>query len=344
LTLFSIMKYVFGSVYYYSGLFRIHNYLNYVKGNRVTIVTYHRVSDSEVSKITDSLPYLYVNSRNFQQQLDFCKKHYKMIGKDELSGGMQTLPGDGGNRLLITFDDGYMDNYTRAYPILKERGIFALIFLAASKVDQGAEGEPFWWDRAYSLFSQVEQKVKTGELDISEDEYRPVIEKFLADKSMFFQEWNLLDDAEILACLEKFAESHPFVENREDSRMLSWEQLREMKSNFAMGSHTFHHRNLLECTPDEVDMELEMSKRLIEQQTGEQVLYFSYPAGNHDEKLMERVNYHGYMAAVTTENGINNMRSPYSLKRINTWEGSSVSPWGTFSKGVFALHLAGLIQ
>lgn len=50
----------------------------------------------------------------------------------------------------------------------------------------------------------------------------------------------------------------------------------------------------------------------------------------------------GYKYAVTTDAGVNNLERPYSLKRINVWEGTSLSVDRNFSKGYFAYKLMGL--
>ena len=63
--------------------------------------------------------------------------------------------------VVITFDDGYKDNYLYAYPILKKHRIPATIFLATGHIDTG---KLFWWDKV----SYVIRHTNVGQLNLGE--------------------------------------------------------------------------------------------------------------------------------------------------------------------------------
>jgi peptidoglycan/xylan/chitin deacetylase (PgdA/CDA1 family) len=129
--------------------------------------------------------------------------------------------------------------------------------------------------------------------------------------------------------------------NSKDNSMLNWKQVLEMGNSMEIGSHTCNHNNLLELTGEEKINEIEESKSVIKARTVRQVKTFSYPSRNKDSDLEEKIKRSGYLFAVTGRAGINDLANPSDLKRINIWEGTSLSKSGSFSKGFFSYKLLG---
>lgn len=100
-----------------------------VYNGKIPILMYHSVS-YEKGNI------LRVSKENFRVQMKYLKdNNYTTLTIDELYSYMQTgrlLPK---KPIVITFDDGYKDNYTNAYPILKEFGLKATVFIITSTID-----------------------------------------------------------------------------------------------------------------------------------------------------------------------------------------------------------------
>ena len=95
----------------------------------VTILAYHRVHD-------DNERYS-VGPQQFSEQMQFLEQHgYTAISlaemADAFSGGAALPP----KPVVITFDDGYEDNFSTALPILEQYGMKATVFVIAGKVGQ----------------------------------------------------------------------------------------------------------------------------------------------------------------------------------------------------------------
>jgi peptidoglycan/xylan/chitin deacetylase (PgdA/CDA1 family) len=105
----------------------------------VPILTYHHVGISSGSG--DRLNTVSVKS--FKYQMSFLKRHgFQVISFDDFIEGFKTDHFFGHNTVVLQFDDGYEDNYTYAFPILKRYGFHAQVFLISDVV--GCPGFLTW--------------------------------------------------------------------------------------------------------------------------------------------------------------------------------------------------------
>lgn len=100
--------------------------------NGVPILLYHHVSDEK----TD-LPKITVSCEVFEMQMKRLRQAgFQTITVDDLIGYMSgknaALPD---KPIIISFDDGYEDNYLNAFPILKKYGFKAVIFMVGVNID-----------------------------------------------------------------------------------------------------------------------------------------------------------------------------------------------------------------
>ncbi len=94
----------------------------------LTILTYHSISNEIYPDET-------VTPEEFEKQLQYIKENYKVISLEEAVGYLQTDIEKAAGSIVITFDDGYSDNYCYAFPLLKKLGFPATIFLISDFVD-----------------------------------------------------------------------------------------------------------------------------------------------------------------------------------------------------------------
>ena len=117
--------------------------LDSVNGPKVIVLNYHKIDNMHIS--------LSVKPEDFERQMKYLAEHnFHSITPQELYAalvGGAELPE---NPVLITFDDGYMDNYTNAYPILKKYGLKATIFVITGFLDRAQPGY-FTWGQAAEM-------------------------------------------------------------------------------------------------------------------------------------------------------------------------------------------------
>lgn len=106
----------------------------------VPIVMYHSVS---ADKDPRDIQFNSISKKNFEYQMAFLKtRHYSVISLDELVlaiKGKRKLPF---KTVVLTFDDGYTDNYENAFPVLRQHGFPATMFVAPGLI--GKKGYLTW--------------------------------------------------------------------------------------------------------------------------------------------------------------------------------------------------------
>ena len=109
----------------------------------IPVLNYHQINDRDKNALT-------VTSSQFAAQMDYLKAAgYHTITATELADALERGAPLPPKPVLLTFDDGYLDNYTVAYPILKERGMKAAIFLITDYV--GRYPNYLTWEQAQEM-------------------------------------------------------------------------------------------------------------------------------------------------------------------------------------------------
>jgi peptidoglycan/xylan/chitin deacetylase (PgdA/CDA1 family) len=237
----------------------------------------------------------------------------------------------------ITFDDGWLDFYTNAFPVLKSFNMPATVFLPTNFI---GTNKWFWTDRFAFLWKQLEPRRRPAatsplrSLSRIRGSFESQIEKAVAVLK------NLPGDAieDVLAELEKCAGTSSRVPGR---AFLNWEEVREMRGSglVSFGSHTAGHQILTTLDQNGIRDELLVSKqKLVEEKAADaDGLSFCYPNGNFNDTISALVKESGYCSAVTTKTGWNSFsENHFTLNRIGMHQDM------TSTKSLFLSRLAGI--
>ena len=111
--------------------------------NAIPVLNYHQINNSAHNALT-------VNTEQFEAQMKYLtEKGYHTISPSELADAMENAAALPENPVLITFDDGYLDNYNNAFPILKKYNMKATIFLISDYVS--VYPNYVTWDKAIEM-------------------------------------------------------------------------------------------------------------------------------------------------------------------------------------------------
>jgi peptidoglycan/xylan/chitin deacetylase (PgdA/CDA1 family) len=202
----------------------------------VPILMYHHIDErGKVSSLS-------VSPKNFQKQMQFLSRYnYNVISLKELVQSINKKEKLPKNTVVLTFDDGYQDNYIYAYPVLKKYNFPATIFVIVNAIGK----------ERYLNYIQIKEMVSSGIIEI--------------------------------------------------------------------GSHSLSGTYLPGQSRQQLEQEIGISKKILENKLSKKVDFFCYPIGGFTEELQEIVKKYGYKAACTTNRG--NKQSYlnsdiFALKRI----------------------------
>ena len=115
---------------------------------------YHSVADASHARWID--PRNHVPADVFTQQMEFVAEKRNVVSLDELIRILESGEAIADGTMIITFDDGYLDNLTVAAPVLKSLGLPATLFVPTGYIDRG---ETQWVDQAYTAFRRRSRDV-----------------------------------------------------------------------------------------------------------------------------------------------------------------------------------------
>lgn len=287
---------------------------------RFAILCYHRVGRGGVP-IYSGLP-----RPTFEAQIQYLRKHYRIVSLSELLQGISE-PWSTQPSVAITFDDGYADLYTEAFPILRRYSVPATIFLTVGSIESG---QVAWYDRIFVIFQVVPAMDLTLPLNPPRRVRLGTPEERLHAAVEFISLMRKLPVAEQRAYCESLESGVDLPKDALAGRMLSWERIREMhRAGISFGAHTMTHSVVSRLSSSELEWELGESKRLLEQRLQHRVLDFAFPFGKLDEcseaaiACLARL---GYRSASTTVEGLNRHTThPFALRRVSFGEERSLA-------------------
>jgi len=318
---------------------------------QTVMLVYHRVVPQQTLNEVCSLPQIVTPLDHFEAQLDYLADQYHILSMSEFEKARQERRALPLKTAVITFDDGWEDNYTHAFPALKRRGIPAAIFLSTAYIETGRF---FWQEYMVYLIQVWRQRLQSGEITVTETQQLPPMLKTALLSSHGEREVLRLieslkgeDDnvrAPLLGVLSEKLQSPPYPIHT--NGFLNWNQVRIMHAaGIEFGSHAQTHRLMPSLSRDELVREVRESKKQIEAMLGGPVTTFAYPNGNYNTAVMAELKAAGYQLAATTRRGINTARTnPYELCRINVNGALFTGSDGRFSSDLFAFKLSGLRQ
>lgn len=290
----------------------------YVNRNKLLVVMYHGVTQNRYAPpVWTQLPV-----ETFRAQIEFLASNYRVISLGtllEAIRGERELPR---RAALITFDDGLKNNRTVAFPLLKERGLPAAIFLS---VDFIGTSRVFWFDRLYLVMREAAGKI---DLPLPDEEARRFLRAGQTGEAYALTAETLKRCGRVQreAIMKELSSAVPVSEEtwREDFGLLDWSDVRTMQESglIDFGVHTATHRILTELGEHEWHEELHQPRLTIREEIGSEIRSFCYPNGHpgrdfqgqHKEYLKKA----GYLCAFSTESALFEPRhgDPMAICRV----------------------------
>ena len=300
-----------------SGIFQISSWFN---RDLLTIFAYHSLSSKNDHNGLIHFDRKSLSTAEFEAHLKMITTYGNPISLEEAITRKNLPP----HPVVLTFDDGYINNYTCAFPILKKYNIPATIFVMTGFIDRTTY---LWSDRLEFIIEQAPSE----NIEFSWEKDRLILElhsnlgkiKSFQTIRKYLKE---LSEQQKLSFIEKLQQmvgiEYNWSKVPEQLLPLTWEQINEMKGSglIAIGSHTVTHPILSQCTLEQQRYELSQSQLRIRQETGTECNLFAYPNGritDFNSETIRLLKELKYLGAVTVVHGyVTENRDNFQLSRF----------------------------
>jgi peptidoglycan/xylan/chitin deacetylase (PgdA/CDA1 family) len=277
--------------------------------DELTIIMYHGI-------IKDPLmvdDWCFVDEHSFRMQIEYFKKHFEIISLSEAVKRM----GNGGIKrptAVITFDDGYQNNYDVAFPILRKERIPATIFLTTGLINTD---DTVWYCRLNLALSKAQRthiEWNGFKFDLSTLCQKAKASAAIQDSLKRLKHSQLMATVRSII-LELGDDPDCSIEIGSPFRMLDKKAIGEMATSglIEFGAHTHHHSILSHLSDGERYNEIRQSINTVYKLTGRPCKYFAYPNGRAEDYNIETIKdlkTCGIEIAVTTISGPNDRMTP----------------------------------
>ncbi len=288
----------------------------------LAVFTYHRVTEDDPAVVHLVRYDRGVTRRAFATQVELIKRYFEVLSIGEFLEVLDGRRAIKRHSALITFDDADSAFPEYAAPVLKSFDCPAVVFAPTDYIDSHRR---FWHLRVSNAFhnmtaSQWPQAQKLAEY------FNPAYRQWLDGLDLTDHDRRALACWRFNIALHHLPESEAeIVADRLEAitgpeytlgiGSMSWTQLESMeKQGFAIESHTASHRKLGNLPPEEVKIELTISREVLERRLNKTVVAVCYPAGSFSDGVCQQASDSGYRAGFITRRGLTRYPIPPELR------------------------------
>lgn len=310
---------------------------------KALILMYHRVDEPDCDPWQ-----LAVSPANFEQQLQQLTQDWRPVSLSELIQGI-TAGSIADRSIAVTFDDGYIDNFVEAKPLLEKYQVPATFFIVTKNCGQPL---PFWWDELQAILLHTPDLPEHLSLAVSDDvltfdlSAEAVLTPFLQSQherwtaaegaltvrtrvyDALWRRLRPLPDREqqaIMAELRQWA-GLPLGSSKVPTCMTT-RHVQQLAANrlFSIGAHTMTHPALADHSEEVQAKEARGSRLYLEALLGHPVSHFAYPYGSHNAASLGIAEQEFASAVTTNEGVITRSSDPRRLHRyqVKNWDSAT---------------------
>ncbi|HWC74416.1 MAG TPA: polysaccharide deacetylase family protein [Gemmatimonadales bacterium] len=255
------------------------------------VLCYHNVVSSDDGDTGSARGLgLHMPRATFERQMHWLREHYAVVPLDEFVGRLargKPLRGVA----AITFDDGYAGVFAYAWPLLRDLGLPATVFIVA---DAPGRQEGFWWDDP------------------------DVLRAYSRDRE---QRWLTVLQGDRAKILDAVAPGRAPLPASRFRRPASWNTIATAaasETGLDIGVHSVTHRSLPALDDAALSHEVFDSREVIRRRAGVMPLFFTYPYGHWNDRVRRAVQSAGYRGAFTLAAHKHSAgRDPWTIPRLN---------------------------
>jgi peptidoglycan/xylan/chitin deacetylase (PgdA/CDA1 family) len=300
-----------------------------ITARKARILTYHGV----VKKSPRVFNWQQIPENAFIQQMVYLKRNFRVIPLPTLLDELFRLNRIVPRSLAITFDDGYENNFSVAYPILTSLKLPATFFISTSFI--GNDRVSLWFDTLYDAIIGYSEKtldlsfIALGKLDTASsasksDSLHCVIKNLKA-----------MSDQDRQSRLDDILNRLGWTGNPATFPGMSWKQLMNLAADpmITIGGHGHRHAILIKLSKDAAWQDIIANKRHLETNLNRKIDLFSYPNGDSNKHIIDSLKRAGFSYAVTTKEGFVSS-NPYLIERMTVRNPSTIDNYRLLVSGL----------
>jgi peptidoglycan/xylan/chitin deacetylase (PgdA/CDA1 family) len=242
--------------------------------NGLLVLNYHRIGVPEATPFERNV--FSARQEALERQVRFLKRSADVIAPADIPDALRA---GRGLHILLTFDDGYRDNFDLAYPVLRAHSLPATFFICTGYID---DPRLSWWDEIAWILRTSEPNALPANRWFSNGLALdpPDHEAAIAEALKVYKRLPGEETAPFLATLrEATGRDGRAIDGHEF--WMSWEMVRELHAGgMTIGAHTVNHPLLGLLPVDEQAVEIAGSRHRLEEELGVAPDAFAYPVGS----------------------------------------------------------------
>lgn len=247
------------------------------------ILAYHRVLSVDSDHAFDfDLDLVSASEQQFREQMLLLSRSFTPIRFADVIDAAERGTRLPARPVIITFDDGYDDNYRFAFPILRELDMPAMFFVSTGHIDSGRAYAYDWL--VHMICRSTAEHLHIAEIGVDgalppERTQRRLLAADVLDR----MKWLDADTQSGIITRLEAEWAMPRTGGHADCRPMTWAQLREMRAaGMEVGSHGVWHNMLAKLARDDMRREVHESKDTLDRELGAPVEVISYPVGGYN--------------------------------------------------------------
>lgn len=302
---------------------------------QLIILLYHGVTNVK-SRGIENYSQKHISRESFVEQMKFIKKKCNVLSIDDIiaikNNGNIFPP----YSVIVSFDDGFKNNYSIAAPILDDLHIPTVFYVTSGIVNTDIM---FWVDIIEDCINNTEKKniklmLDAGvRFDLSSRALKiKAVEtiKNYCKKVSYHQKDQVIEELIYVTTVQ------PSVYRSDNYLKFSWNDLKEIAGNklFTIGGHSLYHSILSKLPSEKMKADIHLSLKLLEYHLGKKIVHYSYPEGQEEDfndEVIGVLKKEGILCCPTAISGLNDKDVDlFYLRRIMV--GFMGTPFPFFNK------------
>lgn len=292
-----------------------------LKNKKFKFLLYHGVSGYNNYRGIENFSKKHISKKLFLKQMLFLKKNCDVISLDKLEK-YKREKNIKKNTVLISFDDGFENNFKVAAPILKKLNLPCIFYISTGMI---GKNDMFWVDKIEDIINRT--KVKYLDIDLEKKIRFPLnskLEKIKAVEQIkkFSKSVSAIKKNKLIKRLSIILKIKPSNKYSKNYRIMNWQQVKKLASNdlFEIGGHSLNHDILTRLSVSEMKKNIKQSISLLEKKLNKKIKHYSYPEGqstDYNDNIKKYLRSLGIKICPTAINGVAKLDDDdFEIKRI----------------------------